>query len=207
MPEVGHAELNGVVVPGGQDGASPKKLFDELTPTRWYCDPHSYNPAYESTEVDGVKKFVSEGDDVVVIGGGYGVTAVHAANQTAGDITVIEADESRYNNLHRIFEANDIRNNIELFYGYLGTLHIDLKNDNIPKIDIEDVPPADVWDMDCEGAEVEILQNLPYKPSVVLVETHDNHAQVIDLLKSEGYDIIEIIRKSEKLTHIRARAG
>jgi hypothetical protein len=207
MPEVGYPELNGVVVPEYGGGAPGKKLFDDLAPTRWYRDPRTYNPTYEGPEVDGVKKFVSGRDDVVVIGGGYGVTAVHAANNTSGRVTVVEADQERYQNLTRTFEANGVSNQIRSLFGYLGDLHIDLDDSDIPMIAYQDIPEADVWDMDCEGAEVEILQNLPYKPSVILVETHDNHDEVTNLLESNGYELLEIIRKSEKLTHIRARAA
>jgi len=206
MPEVGPPELNGVIVPGLGGGAPGKKLFDDLTPTRWYNDPRTYNPVYEGPEVDGVKKFVGGHDDVVVIGGGYGVTAVHAANNTSGTVTVVEADQERYQNLSKTFDANGVSNKIQSLFGYLGNLHIDLDDSNIPLIAYQDIPEADVWDMDCEGAEVEILQNLPYKPKVILVETHDNHGEVTNLLESNGYEILEIIKKSHKLTHIRARA-
>jgi len=204
MPRVGYGESNGVLVVGEGRG---RKLFDDLTPTHWYSFP-SYLPNYESVEVQGVEKFVNNGDDVIVIGGGFGVTAVHAAinNGGRGQITVYEADRERFENLTEIFEANGVSDCVEPIFGQLGNLHIKLDDPAIPSISYEDIPMADIWDMDCEGAEVEILQNLPYNPSVILVETHDNHDEVTDLLESNGYELLEIIRKSEKLTHIRARA-
>jgi hypothetical protein len=201
MPEVGHFNFNGVAVPG-------RRLFDGLTPNKWWCLPGN-KPNYEHTEVEGVKQYIGENDDVVVIGGGFGVTAVHAANNTSGTVTVVEANQDRYQNLTRTFEANGVSEQIQSLFGYLGDLHIDLDDSNIPMIAYQDIPKADVWDMDCEGAEIEILQNLPYNPSTILVETHDNHDEVIRLLEGLDYQIMEVvddgIGQNSMCTHIRAK--
>jgi len=201
MPEVGHFNFNGVAVPG-------RRLFDGLTPNKWWYYPGAMSN-YEYTEVEAINQYVGESDDVVVVGGGFGVTAVHAANNTSGTVTVVEADLDRYQNLTRTFEANDVSEQIQSLFGYLGDLHIDLDDSNIPMIAYQDIPKADVWDMDCEGAEIEILQNLPYNPSTILVETHDNHDEVIRLLEGLDYQIMEVvddgIGQNSMCTHIRAK--
>jgi len=203
LPEIGAFDLNGVLVPG-------KRKYDQLTPNRFYCPPGD-RPDYESTEVDGVINYVDESDDVLVIGGGFGVTAVHAASNTTGEVTVIEANRERYENLSEIFELNGVSDRVVPLFGYLGALHINMNVPDIPMIPYQSVPLADVWDMDCEGAEIEILQNLPYNPSTILVETHDNHHKVVKLLEDVGYEIQEIIDdgigQSPVCTHIRATAN
>jgi len=202
MPQVGHFNFNGVAVPD-------RRLFDGLTPNKWWGSGNK--PNYEHTEVEGVKQYVGENDDVVVIGGGFGVTAVHAANNTSGTVTVVEADQGRYQNLTRTFEANGVSERIQSLFGYLGDLHIDLDDSNIPMIAYQDIPKADVWDMDCEGAEIEILQNLPYMPSTILVETHNNHNLVFEILNDLGYEVLEVvddgIGQNPMCTHIRAVAN
>lgn len=199
MPQVGYFYYNGVEV-------ADRRLFDRLTPKLWRL---RNKPDYEHTEVEGVNQYVGESDDVVVIGGGFGVTAVHAANNTGGTVTVVEADQDRYQNLTRIFAANDVSHQVESIFGYLGDLHIDLGDSDTPMIAYRDIPEADVWDIDCEGAEIEILQNLPYNPSTILVETHDNHAEVIRLLEDLDYQIVDVvddgIGQSRMCTHIRAK--
>ena len=48
--------------------------------------------------------------------------------------------------------------------------------------------------MDCEGAELPILQNLIIKPRLIIVETHpmfnSPEEKIIELLKNLNYDII-----------------
>jgi hypothetical protein len=203
FPETGEFNLNGVLVPG-------KRKFDELTPNQYYCPPGD-QPDYEFTEVEGVKNYVDRNDDVLVIGGGFGVTAVHAANKTRGQITVIEASREKYQKLRDIFQLNGVSERVKPLFGYLGELHIELADSDIPRIAYEDIPQADVWDMDCEGAEIEILQNMPYQPSTILVETHDNHDSVVELLGELGYEILDVIDdglgQSPVCTHIRATAN
>jgi len=203
MPQVGHFKFNGVAVPG-------RRLFDGLMPSKWWSLPGN-KPNYEHTEVEGIKQYVGEDDEVFVIGGGFGVTSVHAANNTSGKVTVVEANLERYQNLKGTFDANDVSDQIQTLFGYLGDLHIDLGDSNIPMIAYQDIPKADVWDMDCEGAEIEILQNLPYYPSTILVETHDNHDVVVELLQELGYEILEVVDdgvgQSPICTHIRATAN
>jgi len=201
MPEARYFNFNGVAVPG-------RRLLDGLTPNNWWCLPGD-KPYYEYTEVEGVKQYVGENDDVVVIGGGHGVTAVHAAKITSGTVTVIEADHGRFQDLSRTFDVNDVSKQIKTEFGYLGDLHIDLDDFDVPPVSYNDIPDADVWDMDCEGAEIEILQNLPYKPSVILVETHDNHDTVVEMLENLEYEIMDIVDdghgQSPACTHIRAK--
>jgi hypothetical protein len=37
-----------------------------------------------------------------------------------------------------------------------------------------ELPPCNVLELDCEGAEVEILREMNIQPRVILVETHDH---------------------------------
>jgi hypothetical protein len=54
-----------------------------------------------------------------------------------------------------------------------------------------ELPPCNVLELDCEGAEVEILRELTIQPRVILVETHGLFGAPTDLvaslLKKRGY--------------------
>lgn len=54
------------------------RLFDGLLPA---VETESTRPDYESGLVDGIDEYVREGDTVVIVGGGYGVTALAAAEK------------------------------------------------------------------------------------------------------------------------------
>ena len=55
------------------------------------------------------------------------------------------------------------------------------------------LPPCNVLELDCQGAEVEILRELVIQPRVILVETHELYGAPTDLvaslLKRRGYII------------------
>ena len=44
------------------------------------------------------------------------------------------------------------------------------------------LPEADVYEIDCEGAETFILKQMTARPGTVMVETHDNYDEVVDIL-------------------------
>ena len=46
------------------------------------------------------------------------------------------------------------------------------------------LPPCNVLELDCEGAEVEILRELTIQPRVILVETHGLYGAPTDLVAS-----------------------
>jgi hypothetical protein len=70
------------------------------------------------------------------------------------------------------------------------------------------LPQADVIEMDCEGAELEIIENLSIRPRVITVETHSNHDDVLNALEKIGYVPDEVItdgkNQSNECTQISA---
>jgi hypothetical protein len=57
------------------------------------------------------------------------------------------------------------------------------------------VPECDVLDLDCEGAEVEILRELDFAPRVIVVEVHPHLGSPVEAVEAElaerGYDVVE----------------
>jgi len=170
-------------------------------------------PEYEHTEVESLRTYAKKGDEVVVIGGGLGVTAVVASKVTDGKVTVFEQSKPTYKILKRTVELNDCSDKIDVELAAVGEVagsnFTHKQPSDVERIRPSELPYADVYEMDCEGAETEILQKMGVKPSVLLIETHDNHNQVVDILNSIGYDVVEVVddgkNQHPSCTHIRAR--
>ena len=148
-----------------------QRWFDQTVP--WKTEGHV--PGYKSVNIECVKEAVQKGDHVVVIGGGQGVTATAAAQATGeqGQVTIYEADESRCSVIRRTLELNDIENRCTINRAIVGKPHY-LPSDVNTEIIIppSKLPECDVLEMDCEGAELEILQELSMKPQKLVCETH-----------------------------------
>lgn len=75
--------------------------------------------------------------------------------------------------------------------------------DNSKVISPSNLPQVDVLEIDCEGAEMEILQGLCYRPRVLTVEAHPvfgvSVSDVESWLTTEGYRIVQ--QSSDDNTH------
>lgn len=64
-----------------------------------------------------------------------------------------------------------------------------------PQLSASQLPPCDVLQMDCEGAEVGLLREMIIQPRVILVETHGVFGAptklVASLLEQRGYAVAD----------------
>lgn len=199
--------LNGVTVPVE---VSP---IDKYLPFYQPPYPIESKREYEHTEVESLKTYAQKGDDVVVIGGGLGVTAVVASRITGGKVTVYEQSETTYRMLNRTIELNDFNDSIKTELKAVGEIagsnFTHSLSPTVETIPPSELPYADIYEMDCEGAETAILQEMGVRPSTLLIETHDNHDIVCKILNEIGYDIVEVIDngkgQAQSCTHVRAQ--
>lgn len=201
--ELRHISLNNVTV--------SVKVYpiDEHIP--FYTPPYPTEdyPMYEEVEVEALRTYASKGDEVVVIGGGLGVTSVVAHRLTEGSITVYEPNERRCEILERTFKINNCSSDVELYCKPVSKSNskdvAHKKNEYSPK----NLPNSDVFEIDCEGTETDILKNMKARPGIILVETHNNHHDVVSILEDVGYKIIEVVENGTgqhpNCTHIRAK--
>jgi hypothetical protein len=65
------------------------------------------------------------------------------------------------------------------------------------------LPDCDVLVLDCEGTEIEILEEMEIKPRAVIVETHGMNGAteeaVRERLDSAGYDTVESMVAEKRL--------
>ncbi|MCS4193417.1 hypothetical protein GGP50_001638 [Salinibacter ruber] len=182
----------------------------------FYTSPYPIedNENYEKDEVDAIRKYCNEGDTVIIIGGGLGVSAIHASKKVgrAGKVIVYEQSRDSYRVILDTINENETESSIDVICSAVG--HSGDSNftpdvpGNVKITNPQDIPRANVIEMDCEGAEKEIIKSLKKMPDKILVETHNNHDDVKKILQSKGYNIIEVIKNGphqvQGCTHIRA---
>lgn len=179
------ADYNGVQVESG-------KVFDDRIP--WKVGDR---PRYEEAIVDSLHSHVTPGDTIVIVGGGKGVTAVHAACSTGkkGDVVVFEGGREQIQSIRDTLDRADLADRIEVRHAIVGpAISVYSESRDATTITPEDLPNCDVLELDCEGAEAEIIPGMEIRPRVIIVETHGHlgasSEDVKEMLTDRGYDIV-----------------
>lgn len=179
-------QYNGIDVPRA-------RLFDGILPWRNRKD----RPNYESGLISGIEELVEQGDDVLIVGGGWGVTAVKAAEKVGSDgaVTVYEGSAKEVERVRRTAKTNGVADIVTVNHAIVGTA-LNLRGDsrNAMIVSPSDLPQCDVLELDCEGTEIEILEHLTNSPRVILVETHGQYdaptEEVVSILSDRSYSVV-----------------
>lgn len=200
--------LNGVEVP------IDRSPLDTNVPGYEPALPTKQNPQYEDAEVHGLRAYCRDSDRVVVIGGGLGVTAIVAARCVGsnGCVRAYEPSEVAVRVARRAIEWNECEDRVQIVNAAVEGLQHSCFTYRMPvgvtTVRACDLPDADVYEIDCEGAETDILEKMTVLPRVILVETHGNHEAVVQILEARGYVIDSIVDDREQegtdRTHVRA---
>lgn len=176
-------ELNGVTVIG------PARLFESQT---------TY-PEYKQCMCSFIRDHVEAGDDVTVVGGGFGVLSVACARQGA-QVETYEASADSYADLTTTLSLNDCHDAVSVYSAVVGRYdeHDQEKYGfakTTPRLSPGDVCTGDVLVLDCEGAEEQILSAMKPRPDRILVEYHGfvgvPRDAVEDLLTGMGYEVVD----------------
>lgn len=168
-------------------------LADRFVPwfeTPWY---NSSDPAYEQPLIDALRSNLMAGDSVVIIGGGWGVTATVAASIVgeSGSVVVYEGAADRISDIKGTLEYNGVSEQVTVHHAIVGEpVTLTGAPKNADHVGPDDLPDCDLLEMDCEGSEVDILPNLDIRPETLIVETHRNEPTVKDHLNSLGYELV-----------------
>jgi len=178
------AQYNGVETFGA-------KLFDNYISWR-----KKNKPSYESGLVDSLIQNVDSSDHVVIVGGGWGVTAVRSAQVVGSDgkVSVFEGSESQIAKVNSTIELNGVSDRVDINHAVVGpNIGVYGNTGDAEIVSPSDLPKCDVLELDCEGSELEILQNLELRPRVIIVESHGRYnsstKDVIDTLNDLNYHI------------------
>ncbi|WP_135824054.1 methyltransferase [Halorussus ruber] len=144
--------------------------FDSVLPWR-----NKLRQNYESGLISSIEQYVEKGDDIVVVGGGWGVTAAKAAERVGeeGTVTVYEGSADAITYAEETVELNGVADQVEIEHSIVGPAKNIRGNHGDPDhAAVSDLPPCDVLELDCEGSEIAILDDLTVRPRVIMVETH-----------------------------------
>jgi hypothetical protein len=171
---------------------------DRFIPKTWisHDELQEDQPGYEAALVAGLNESVVPGDRVVIVGVGVGVTAVVAALRAGplGTVECFEASE-QYVGIARKTVARNKATNVNIHHAIIekSIFVYGTGSDLGPIMPASQLPPCDVLQLDCEGAELNILHEMNIQPRVILVETHGLFGAPTDLvafkLQKRGYMI------------------
>jgi len=154
-------------------------------------------PDTEAHLIGHVREFVEYGDDVVVVGGGSGVSTVWEARRVgdAGTVTVFEGGEDTADHCRETAGLNGVDHLVDVRHAVVGPA-VEVRDivgdaDHVPP---DELPTCDVLEMDCDGAEMDILENMIIRPERVIVETHGllgtPPADVRSTLRDLRYEVV-----------------
>jgi len=161
---------------------------------------HPDNDRIENHEVEllrGIKRCVKTDDDVVIIGGGWGVSTIACATlvESNGQVVVYEASGELVSPLRRSTWLNDVEDFVEVRHAAVGNVQSVWGGDTAEAESPSSIPDCDVLVLDCEGAENQILAEMEISPRDIVVEHHGHLGAsrniVRGLLEDLDYEIEE----------------
>lgn len=189
-------KFNGVTVRGA-------KLFDRHVPSQ-----QADRPTYESGIVNALETHVKAGDSVVMVGGGWGVSAVHASRnaEDTGSVIVFEGSKEMISRVRETLVLNDVEDRVDLRNAVVGH-DVDVWGEATGDVvHPTDLPECDVLVLDCEGTEMEILDELMIHPRVAIVEAHGLYdapsTEVASILEEQGFTVTNQVIADQGLEEV-----
>lgn len=160
-------------------------------------------PDYKAELLHAVETTVDPGDDVVVVGGGKGIASVVAAEAAGADgrVTTYEAGDEWVDVVEETLALNGVGGRVE--HAVVGTA-VDVRGaTSAPVVAASDLPDHHVLVLDCDGAEVAVLDGFAADdapvPRGIVVETHARRGtpahRVNETLDRLGYAVDSVYYK------------
>ena len=169
------------------------RIGDSIVP--WQAG-HPDPDLYEGAIVDGLRDHVQNADDVVIVGGGWGVSTVVAAEETGvrGSIHTYEASPKYSEYVRETAALNDVHDTVSVVNRAVSHTVSTFGDDNSANaLHPSVLPECDVLELDCEGAELSIISEMDIRPRTIIVETHGVYGspteKVTGKLREVGYTI------------------
>jgi hypothetical protein len=145
------------------------------------------------------------GQRVVEIGTGHGITLTHMLRSNAACVDSYEADATRVKRARKTLTRDPHlpSERATVHHGIVGEMTVESVGKAGPRVTTEDVPPFDVLVLDCEGAEIDVLEALS-APETAVVETHPEcgvpTSETIEALERIGLAVIKktVLRDDQK---------
>jgi hypothetical protein len=165
-------------------------------------------PEYEAALIAGLRERINSSDDVVIVGGGRGVSTVAAAHLSGSDGSVLtyEAISENVSKVEETVDLNQVAERVEVTHSIVGE-YSEFSEDyygtpgSATVVQPSDLPDCDVLELDCEGAELNILRQMRINPTDIIVETHEflgiSTQDISKALESMNYKILNKRVESE----------
>jgi len=192
LPTVEYQTFAGIKV-------NPIKIGDKYLQSRQRVFDQLKNPDYETALVRGLNRYVKDGDKIVIVGGGKGVTTCIASIRAGihGAVICYEASRESYKRIKKTLSYNSVPGNIDVINKCVGepiSVWGHFNDEDI--IASAELPECDLLELDCEGAEKKILKEMTIRPDIILIETHglynSSTDEIEELLKDLDYKIESI---------------
>lgn len=192
-----YSEYNNIKVPS-------HRAFGKIVPL---VDTED-QPHYEKGIIESLEENMREGDEVVICGGGLGVTAVKSAklNKNAENVEVFEGSESQIEKIEKTFQENNVER-IRIHHSIVGEEKNIWGEKGAPSTTPpSELPSCDILEMDIEGSEIKVLKELDIEPRIIIVESHGNlgspSEEVKNILKEKNYEI-KNVNLAEETDHAK----
>jgi len=156
-------------------------------------------PRDESAESDQLRGLVKPGDHVLIIGGGWGVTTVVASRAAGRDgrVTVYEAVPEMADRVRETVAHNYSPAPVTVHEAAVGSV-TDASREQYGAardiVGVDELPEADVWQLDCEGAEAEIL-GAASLPDRLIVEVHPDRTREHEVVRGLPRPFAEVEKR------------
>lgn len=154
-------------------------------------------PGYESALISSLRQHGGEQDTIVIVGGGWGISTVIASRQVGeyGKVITFEGSGEAVLNVKETVHLNGMDDIVSIYHAVVAkAVSLRGNEDDAEKIPPEELPECDVLVLDCEGAELDIIERMNITPRFLVVETHGiygaTESKVRNLLEQANYDII-----------------
>ena len=185
FPVTGFYKDNGVKI-------KPKRLLDK------YISNESNQERKEGGIVKCHQKLTKKGDNVLVIGGGNGVTGVRSAKIVGdeGKVIIYEGGAKSANKIREIIHLNKVKKICTVKHSVVGQKK-DVyggRTKNASYTSAKELPECDILEMDCEGSEIGIMKKMSIKPRAIISEMHPwntkyDAEKFVKIFDEVGYDI------------------
>jgi hypothetical protein len=170
-------------------------------------DASDHDPNRKEVFLDHLRRESSQGDRVLVFGGGRGVAAVVAARRIlpTGEVVVYEAAKEQVAKTRSTVRFNRVDEYVTVEHAIVGA-DVDIWGDHRDATQLrpDTLPESQVWAVDIEGGEVGLLRQALEDdtawPRIVIIESHPQNGvsskNITRLLsKSEVFDSVETYDK------------
>lgn len=168
-------------------------------------------PEHEAELISAIRNYIQNGEKVIVVGGGSGASSVVVAHQigNTGSVIVYEGNKNSAARTRETININKVNDRVEIIHAIIEKpVYLLGELGNPPLIPASDFFECDVLVMDCEGAEIPILQNMKIRPRLIIVEAHpalnSPKEDVIKLLEKLEYEIISSDSRRDSLDVLSA---